>query len=58
MDHQGVHEATQASYEAAKTVGALGLVGVLVGLGQLLASRERLSTRIVVGRALSSAGLG
>lgn len=58
MDHQGAHEATQAGYEAAKTVGALGLVGVLVGLGQLLASREKLTQRIVIGRALSSAGLG
>lgn len=33
-------------------------VGALVGLGQLLASEERLTLRIVIGRALSSAGLG
>lgn len=36
----------------------LGLVGLIVGLGQLLASTERLTLRVVVGRALSSAGLG
>ena len=38
--------------------GSLGLVGILVGVGQLLASAERLTLRIVIGRALSSAGLG
>jgi len=44
--------------EAAQGAGALGLVGLIVGIGQLLASTERLTMRIVVGRALSSAGLG
>ena len=44
--------------EASKVAGTLGLVGLLIGLGQLLASTERLTMRIVVGRALSSAGLG
>jgi len=44
--------------EAVKGAGALGLVGILVGIGQLLASQERLTMRIVIGRALSSAGLG
>lgn len=34
-----------------------GVVGVVIGLGQLLASREPLSVRIVVGRALSTGGL-
>jgi hypothetical protein len=46
------------NYEAAKTVGTLAAVGLLVGLGQLLASPEKLTARIVVGRALSSAGIG
>ena len=32
--------------------------GVVAGIGQLLASTEKLTTRIVVGRALSSAALG
>ena len=32
--------------------------GLVAGLGQLLASTETLTTRIVVGRALSSAALG
>jgi hypothetical protein len=44
--------------EAAQGAGALGLVGLIVGIGQLLASTERLTMRIIIGRALSSAGLG
>ncbi len=36
---------------------AMGATGVLIGLGQLLASEEKLTPRIIVGRALSSAGL-
>jgi len=44
--------------EAGKAIGALGAAGLVVGLGQLLASEERLTKRIVIGRALSSAGLG
>lgn len=35
----------------------MGGTGLLIGLGQLLASEEKLSMRIVVGRALSSTGL-
>lgn len=41
-----------------KGVIALAVVGAMVGLGQLLASTEKLTKRIVIGRALSSAGLG
>lgn len=44
--------------EATKVATTLGLVGVIVGIGQLLASTEKLTPRIVFGRALSSAGLG
>lgn len=33
------------------------VVGVVTGLGQLMASKEKLTWRIVVGRCLSSAGL-
>lgn len=33
------------------------LIGVSIGLGQLLASQERLTPRIIVGRALSTGGL-
>ncbi len=36
----------------------LGLMGLIVGVGQLLASEERLTWRIVIGRALISCGLG
>lgn len=44
--------------EAMRAFTSLSLIGLVVGIGQLLASRERLTWRIVVGRALSSAGLG
>lgn len=33
------------------------LIGVLTGIGQLLASKEVLSPRIVIGRCLSTAGI-
>jgi drug/metabolite transporter (DMT)-like permease len=33
------------------------LTGLLIGLGQLLSSDEKLTPRIVIGRALSSSGL-
>jgi len=38
-------------------IGALSLTGLVIGLGQLLASEERLTTRIIIGRALSTVGL-
>ena len=39
--------------------GILGmtLTGLLIGLGQILVSDEKLTARIVIGRALSTAGL-
>jgi len=45
-------------HKIAEAFGWMAGVGALVGLGQLLASEERLTLRIVIGRALSSAGLG
>lgn len=47
-----------SDYDALTHIGMLAMVGVIVGMGQLLASAEQLTTRIVVGRALSSAGMG
>jgi hypothetical protein len=44
--------------EATRIATSLGIVGLIVGIGQLLASTEKLTMRIIVGRALSSAGLG
>ena len=46
------------SGDGVQAVGWLAGTGALIGLGQLLASKERLTMRIVFGRALSSAGLG
>jgi hypothetical protein len=34
-----------------------GVIGVLTGLGQLMASKEALTWRIIVGRCLSTAGI-
>lgn len=39
-------------------IGILGLFGLLAGLGTLLASKEVLTMRIVIGRALASFTLG
>jgi len=39
-------------------IGTLGLSGLIIGLGQLLASEDKLTPRLVLGRAMSSAGLG
>lgn len=41
-----------------KTFGTLAFVGLIAGLGALLASKETLTLRIIIGRALSSIGLG
>lgn len=40
-----------------QVLAAMGIVGALTALGQLLASNERLTPRIIIGRALSSIGL-
>lgn len=34
-----------------------GMIGVLTGLGQLMASKEELTWRIIAGRCLSTAGI-
>lgn len=44
--------------DTAKHVGVLVGVGAVVGLGQLLVSNEKLTGRIIVGRAVVSGGLG
>lgn len=44
--------------ETLKAVSILGGAGLLAGLGTLLASEEKLTARIIIGRALSSATLG
>lgn len=40
-----------------ETLAILVAVGSLIGLGQLLASKEKLTGRIIIGRMLSSGGL-
>lgn len=43
--------------DSASVVGLM-TIGVIAGLGQLLASKEKLTFRVVLGRILSSAALG
>lgn len=50
----------QAATEWREAIGQavlFGVIGVLTGLGQLMASKEELTWRIVVGRCLSTAGI-
>lgn len=44
-------------YPAWQIISAMGVVGMFTALGQLLASEEKLTTRIIIGRTLSSIGL-
>lgn len=44
-------------YEQLASVLMFAAVGMIIGVGQLLASKEVLTTRIIVGRALSTAGI-
>lgn len=39
-------------------VATLALIGAGIGIGKLLASEEKLTTRLVIGRALVTAGIG
>ena len=40
-----------------QTIGGIASLGALVGLGQLLMSDDKLTFRLVIGRALTSAGI-
>lgn len=44
-------------WEQILQVFLFALIGVGIGVGQLLASTERLTARIIIGRALSTGGL-
>ncbi len=44
--------------DASKGVLTLALIGSLVGIGQLLASEDKLTLRLVIGRAITSGALG
>ena len=39
-------------------MGALALVGASIGIGQLLTSKDVITARIAIGRAIISGGLG
>lgn len=44
-------------YDQIATVALFALVGIVIGIGQLLASQEVLTPRIIIGRALSTSGI-
>lgn len=47
-----------SDFETLKLVLYLAIAGLVAGLGTLLASEEKLTVRIVFGRALTSVALG
>lgn len=46
-----------AWYEQIAQAALFGLIGLTIGIGQLLASNEVLTWRIVIGRSLSTGGI-
>ena len=44
-------------YNAWQLLSAMSMIGIITALGQLLASEEKLTCRIIIGRTLSSVGL-
>ena len=44
-------------YSVWQLLSAMSMIGLITALGQLLASEERLTYRIIIGRTLSSVGL-
>lgn len=49
---------SESSKLLAHPIVLIAVAGLVAGLGQLLASAEKLTVRIVIGRAMSSAALG
>jgi hypothetical protein len=52
-----VVQVAQHWYEQFASSLIFSLVGISIGLGQLLASNERITARLLLGRALSTGGL-
>lgn len=50
-------EAAAHRWDQLSTAMLFAAVGVVIGLSQLLASNERLTLRIIVGRSVSNGGL-
>ena len=44
-------------YSVWQILSAMSMIGIITAVGQLLASKEKLTCRIISGRALSSVGL-
>jgi len=43
--------------EGLRQASIFAVVGIVIGMGQLLASQEKLTRRIIIGRALSTGGI-
>lgn len=54
-DYQGV--IMNERFNWLEAILGMSLTGLLIGLGQVLVSEEKLTARIVIGRALSTVGL-
>jgi hypothetical protein len=50
--------AAEAWKDALEHSALFALIGILMATGQLLASKEKLTARIIIGRCLSSGGIG
>ena len=44
-------------YNVWQLLSAMSIIGLITALGQLLASEEKLTGRIIIGRTLSSVGI-
>lgn len=49
--------AASDGWDTVKAVLLFAAVGVFIGIGQLMASKETLTPQIIIGRAISTAGL-
>lgn len=58
MNSQEAAKAVVTDPHTTKSILSLAAMGAFIGIGQLLASKEQLTPRIIFGRAMSSAGLG
>ncbi|WP_018868270.1 MULTISPECIES: hypothetical protein [unclassified Thioalkalivibrio] len=47
----------QEKLSSLEAIIGMALTGLIIGLGQVLASEEKITPRIIIGRALSSMGL-
>ena len=57
-DNTEVARQIAEQYPLMRHIGLLALIGCVVGLGQALADQSKPTTKTIIGRALTSAGMG